>query len=208
MIRPYLLLASTVGLACSLGAQAAAPSYRTDSARSSLGFVAEQMGGKFDGSFRHFDATICFSPADLASSRFDVTVDPASVETQDAERNQTLVGPDFFDVAHFKTAHFVTTAFRAIDATHFEATGKLTLRDVTHDVKVVFTFTSRKEGADDIRYLAGTSDLKRLDFGVGRGEYKDTDAVGDAVQVKFNLRLLPPLPDKKIPTTPTPAQSQ
>jgi polyisoprenoid-binding protein YceI len=203
-----LLLVPAFGFACSLGVHAAAPSYRVDSAKSSLGFVAEQMGGKFEGSFHHFDAAICFSPADLASSRFDVTVDPASAETQDADRNQMLAGPDFFDVAHFKTAHFVTTAFHAIDATHFEATGKLTLRDVTRDVKIAFTFTARKEGVDDIRYLAGTSDLKRLEFGIGRGEYKDTDAVGDAVQVKFNLRLLPPLPDKKIPTTPTPAQSQ
>ncbi|HZF14850.1 MAG TPA: YceI family protein [Steroidobacteraceae bacterium] len=209
MNRPLVVLLPVLGLAVALGAQAA-PSYRMDSAKSSLRFVAEQTGGKFEGSFKHFDALIAFSPTDLASSRFDVTVDPASAETQDADRNQTIVGPDFFDVAHFRTAHFVTTTFRAIDATHFEATGKLTLRDVTRDVKIAFTFSSRKEGAGEAAYLAGTADLKRLEFGVGRGDYKDTDTVGDPVQVKFNLRLTPPthLPDKKIPTTPSPAQSQ
>jgi polyisoprenoid-binding protein YceI len=139
-----------------------------------------------------------------------VTVDPASVDTQEEQRDTALRGADLFDVEHFKSAHFVTSSFKKTGATTFEATGKLTLRDVTRDVRIAFSFTSRKEGGTDVSYLAGNASLKRLDFGVGRGEYADTEAVGNDVQIKYNLRLLPAaVPGtKKIPTPPAPPQTQ
>lgn len=174
-----------------LTAQAAAPAYQVDSAKSSLVFTATQEGAKFDGSFRKFTAKISFSAADLAASCFDVTVDPASADTQDGDRDGTLKGSDFFDVAKFKTAHFVTGAFSKVDATHFTATGKLTIRNVTRDVSIAFTFTERSEGGKNVAYLAGSANLKRLEFGLGQGDYADTGSLADAVLVKFNLRLMP-----------------
>ena len=182
----FLTLVSLFALA----AQAAAPAYQVDSAKSSLGFSATQEGAKFDGSLRKFTAKISFSAADLAASSFDVTVDPASASTQDADRDGTLKGPDFFDVAKFKTAHYVTIAFSKVDATHFTATGKLTMRNVTRDVPIAFTFTERNEGGKKVAYLAGSANLKRLEFGLGQGDYADTASLADAVQVKFNLRLI------------------
>lgn len=172
-------------------AHAAAVAYTVDSAKSTLGFTAEQEGAKFDGRFGKFTASIAFSASDLATSRFDVSVDPASAETQDADRNSTLKGADFFDVAKFPRAHFVTTGFSQVDATHFKATGQLTVRNVTREIAIAFTFTSRQEGAASVAYLTGTSSLKRLQFGLGQGDYADTDSLADEVQVKFNLRLLP-----------------
>jgi polyisoprenoid-binding protein YceI len=189
---------------------AAASCYTIDAGGSTLGFVAEQTGATFEGSFRRFEARISFRPADLAASRFDVMVEPASVDTGEEQRDTTLRGPDFFDVARFKTAHFVTTSFRKTGDAKYEATGKLTLRDVTHDVTIAFSFTTRKEGAADVSYLAGTASLKRLDFGVGRGEYEDTEAIGNDVGIKFKLRLLPAVrpPEKRIPTPPLPPQAE
>ena len=172
-----------------LTAQAAAPAYQVDSAKSSLGFTATQEGAKFDGTFHKFTAKISFSPADLAASCFDVTVDPASADTQEGDRDGTLKGADFFDVARFKTAHYITGAFSKVDATHFTATGKLTVRNVTREVPIAFTFTERNEGGKNVVYLAGTANLKRLEFGLGQGDYADTSSLADAVQVKFNLRL-------------------
>jgi len=193
-----------------LTAQAAAPAYQMDDAKSSLGFTATQEGAKFDGSFHKFTAKISFSPADLAASCFDVTVDPASADSHDADRDGTLKGPDFFDVTKFKAAHYVTGAFSKVDATHFTATGKLTMRNVTRDVPIAFTFTERNEGGKSVAYLAGSANLKRLEFGLGQGDYADTGSLADAVQVKFNLRLLPTAVtgEKKIPTPPPASQTQ
>jgi polyisoprenoid-binding protein YceI len=208
--KPFVTLSALCLALYAFDAAAAAPCYTMDASHSSLRFVAEQLGAKFEAGFRSFEAKIAFSPEDLAASRFDVTVDPASAETQEEQRDTTLRGPDFFDVEHFKSAHFVTTAFRRLDQGSFEATGKLTLRDVTRDVKIVFSFTSRKEAGADVAYLSGTSSLKRLEFGIGRGDYADTEAVGDNVEIKFNLRLLPApqLPKKQIPRTPTQPEAQ
>ena len=52
-------------------------------------------------------------------------------------------------------------------------TGKLTIRDVTKDVPIDFTF-EQKEGS---AWLKGGSTIKRLDFGVGQGDWKDTETV-------------------------------
>jgi polyisoprenoid-binding protein YceI len=54
-------------------------------------------------------------------------------------------------------------------------------------VPIAFTFTPSGAGAT----LAGTAQLKRLDFGVGQGDWKNTDWVADAVKVAFTLNLKP-----------------
>jgi polyisoprenoid-binding protein YceI len=64
-------------------------------------------------------------------------------------------------------------------------TGKLTLRNVTRDVPITFTFDAKGSQA----LLKGSAALKRLDFGVGQGEWKDTSSVGNEVSVQFALTL-------------------
>jgi polyisoprenoid-binding protein YceI len=215
MKKPVLVLSGALVMAWPLFSGATAPAsgaqcYSMDPAKSSLSFTADQMGAPFEGRFHKFTASISFSAADLAASSFDVTVDPGSADTQEEQRDGTLRGSDFFDVEHFKTAHFATTSFSTTKTGTFAAIGKLTLRDVTRDVKIAFSFTSRKEGAATVSYLVGSANLKRLDFRFGRGEYEDTAAVGNDVKIKFNLRLLPAArpPDKKIPTPPVPPQTK
>ncbi len=205
MQKPLLILFGTLITASPLASLAAAQCYTLDASRSTLTFGSDQMGAPFEGHFGKFNASITFDSADPADSRLDVTIDLASVETGEEQRNGTLKGPDFFDVAHFKTAHFVTSLVTKNSAGIYEAAGKLTLRDVTRSVKIAFNFTSRKEGTAVVSYLAGSASLKRHDFGVGRGEYDDPEVVGEDVAVKFSLRLLPAEAPgmKRIPTTPT-----
>ncbi|WP_116807716.1 YceI family protein [Steroidobacter cummioxidans] len=152
---------------------------------SKLTFVGEQAGAQFEGSFDKFTADISFDPKDLAASRFDVKIDTASVNTQDGERDTTIKSPDLFDVKRFPTAHYVADKFADKGGNKYSATGKLTLRNVTKDVPIDFTFESKDGGA----WLKGTAKIKRLDFGVGQGEWKDTSTVGNDVQVRFALRL-------------------
>lgn len=175
-------------------AVAGVPAWRVDPARSTLDFVATQLGAEFEGRFRRFDAQIVFAPEDLTGSRFEVTVEPGSADTQEAQRDEALRGPELFDVARFATARFVTTAFRRTGTGRYEATGRLTLRDVTRDVTIAFSFTRHAQGASAWAELIGSARLRRLDFGVGRGDFADTEALGNDVQVRFHLRLLPAAP--------------
>jgi polyisoprenoid-binding protein YceI len=178
-----LVLGFSAGLAAVMALAAA--QWTLQPKESKLTFVGVQAGAQFEGSFDKFTADISFDPKDLASSRFDVKIDTASVNTQDGERDTTIKSADLFDVKRFPTAHYVADKFVDKGGNKYSATGKLTLRDVTKDVPIDFTFES-KDGA---AWLKGTARIKRLDFGVGQGEWKDTSTVGNDVQVRFALRL-------------------
>ena len=167
---------------------AAAPStgFTADPATSRLEFTGLQAGAEFKGSFRKFTAAVEFSPDALATAHFDVVVDMASEDSGDTDRDGTMHGADMFDVAHFPTAHYVTKSF-AQTASGYTALGSLTMHGVTKDVPIAFKFAPSSTGAS----LTGTAQLKRLDFGVGHGDLKSTDSVGDLVKVAFSLNLKP-----------------
>lgn len=181
------LVLALVLAALAFALPAAARDWNVDAARSTLGFAGTYQGEAFDGAFRRFAAKIAYDPADLAHARFDVTVDLASADTQNAERDQMLPGADFFDVAKFPRARFVSTAFRkAADGTVL-ADGTLTLRGVSRPVTLAVKFAPAGGGAT----LDVAATLKRLDFGVGGGDWADTSVIADAVTVKSHLVLRP-----------------
>jgi polyisoprenoid-binding protein YceI len=169
-------------------AHAAAPatSFTADPGTSRLEFTGVQAGAEFKGSFRKFSAAVDFSPDAPADAHFDVLVDMASEDSGDKDRDDTMHGADMFDVAHFPTAHYVTKSFAKTPG-GYSAVGSLTLHGVTRDVPIAFKFTPGAAGA----VLSGTAELKRLDFGVGHGDWKSTEWVGDLVKVAFTLNLKP-----------------
>lgn len=179
-------------LGCALlvfGAPAAlgATPWTAEAARSRLTFVATQAGGEFEGRFHRFSPTILFDPADLAGSRFSVAIDAASAETGEQDRDNTLKGKDFFAVEQWPSARFESTSFRASGNGGYEATGRLTLRGVTREVRLPFTFKPSVDGRSAV--LAGGTTVQRLAFGVGQGEWQDTQWVGNEVRIRFELVL-------------------
>lgn len=174
-------------IACTLLAALAiaATSWRVQPRQSTLTFIGNQAGADFEGAFQTFTAEVAFDPAQLAASRFDVTIELASVNTRDSERDDIIRGPDLFAVEQHPTARYVAEKFTARGGARYTASGKLTLRNVTRDVPIDFTFERSADGA----WLKGTARIKRLDFGVGQGEWKDTEWVGNDVGVKFALKL-------------------
>ena len=169
------------------GATQAATVWTADPAQSRLEFVATQAGGTFDGRFARFQAEIEFDPAELPAGQLRVEVDTASAETGNDERDGVLVGPDFFAVERWPAATFAAGRFAARGPGRFEAAGTLTLRGVAKDVALDFTFVPAGDGAS--AEMAGTTTLRRLDFGVGQGEWRDTEWVGDEVRIRFKLIL-------------------
>lgn len=187
---------------------AAAPSLWTaDAAASTLEFQFVQAGAKTMGRFAKFTADIDFSPANPAAGKFDVAIDMGSADTRDKERDDTLRMPDLFNIAKFPRATYVASQFVA-KGTGFEGKGKLTLRGVSLDVPVTFTFTPGADATKPSATLKGTATVKRLLFGVGQGEWKSTEWISDDVQVQFSLQLRPRAGRPAIPATPTPAQSK
>jgi polyisoprenoid-binding protein YceI len=179
-----VLCAAVIGAALPRAA-AAAGSFSADPTTSRLAFTGVQAGAEFTGVFHKFTASVDFSPDTLAAAKIDVVIDLRSEDTQDKDRDGTIRGADVFDVAHFPAAHYVTRSF-AKTAAGYTAVGSLTLRGVTKDVPIAFTFNPASAGGAT---LSGTAQLKRLDFGVGQGDWKSTEWVADAVKVSFALNL-------------------
>ena len=135
-----------------------------------------------------FPVTFDFSPESPAGGHLEVTVEMGSLDTGDKERDDTLRTPDLFSVAKFPQARFSATQITKT-AQGFEAAGKLTIRGVTRDARVPFTFRTAQEGGATVGYVSGKTSVRRLDFGVGQGDWKATDQVGNEVGVAFALRL-------------------
>ena len=182
--------AATLVAVLALAAPArAATAWVADPAHSRLGFVATQSGGEFEGRFARFHADITFDPRDLAGSRFRVTIETASADTQDETRDAALIGNDFFAASRWPTAIYEASRFVATPDGRYEARGRLTIRGVSRDVNVVFAFKPTPAGHGAA--LSGGTTIRRLDFGVGQGEWQDTKWVGNDVRIEFELVLEP-----------------
>ncbi len=151
---------------------------------STLSFSGTFQGAKFNGSFAKFEAQIRYDSTNLDTSSFDVIVDLASVTTGDADRDETLPGSEFFNIAKFPNAHFVTRQFKHL-GDQVIAEGTLTIKGIDKPVDLLVKFDSKGTGGT----LDVSTEVKRLDFDIGSGEYADTSAIADEVQIKAHLEL-------------------
>ena len=177
----WMCLAALLGFA----APASANPWRVDAAHSALTFTNTYQNVSYTGQFRRFTATIDYDPDDLAHAKFDVSVDITSLDTQNAERDHTALGADFFDTAKFPRAHFVTTSFRKTPDGKVLADGTLTLHGISKPVTLDVKFSPN----GGVATLDVTARVKRLDFGIGTGQWADPSMIGDDVTVHGHLQL-------------------
>lgn len=163
--------------------------YTLDPAKSTLEFQFVQAGAQNKGHFGKFPVTLDL-PADSSSGgKLEVRVEMSSLDTGDKDRDDILRGSDLFDVARNPQARFSSTQISRT-AGGYDAVGKLTIRGTTRDQHVTFTFRSAQEQGRTVGYLAGKTTIRRLDFGVGQGDWKSTEWVGNDVVVSYSLRLV------------------
>jgi polyisoprenoid-binding protein YceI len=171
-----------IGLA--VGAAARAEVRQADGSSGRLEFIALQAGAKFTGTFERFQVRLDFDPMNTSGGSLQVTVETASIETQDAERDEILRSRDFLWTEKHPQAVFHAERFEP-DGAGFRALGELSIRGVTKPATVRFTLAP----AGPASLMNGTSNLKRRAFGLGQGEWTSTEWVGDDVEVRFELTL-------------------
>jgi len=178
---------TVVAVSSSFAVSAAAPARLTqDLTKSTLEYSFVQAGAQNKGTFKKY--TVTLDMAADSPGKLDVVIDMNSLDTGDKERDDTLRGTDLFDVAKNPQARFTSTQITKSGA-GYDAVGKLTLRGVTKDAHVPFTLRSATEQGKSVSYLEGKTTLKRLDFGVGQGDWKSTEWVGNDVGISYSVRL-------------------
>ena len=167
----------------------AAPAFAADYVQapgSSLAFGGTYQGEAFSGTFPGFSSTLSFDPAQLSTARLEVSIPLAAATTGNEDYDGELRGDAFFDAAKFPQARYTATKFRALGGNQYAADGTLTLRGASKPVTLTFTWTP---GAQPV--LTGKATVKRLDFGVGGGDWADTSTIPNEVAISTKVVLKP-----------------
>ena len=161
-----------------------------DPAHSEVTFsLRHMMISKVRGVFGLKSATI-EAPENPLDAKVTATVDVASINTNDENRDNHLRSADFFDVAQFPTIEFVSTGVR-LDGGDFLVDGDLTMHGVTKPV--TFTLEFGGFGTDPYgNYKAGataTGVINREDFGLTWNAALETGGVLVGKDVTITLDL-------------------
>ena len=182
LTTPAAVAASLAALLAT-AAPAAAADY-AQAAGSTLAFASRYDGELFTGRFDRFDTRLSFDPANPAAGSLDVVIPLAGAKSGNSDRDSTLQGADFFNVGKFATARYTAKGFRAVGNDQFAADGTLELRGVSKPVTLTFTW---KPGAQPV--LTGKATVKRLDFGVGGGDWADTKTIPDETAISTIVKF-------------------
>ncbi|MDI7774626.1 YceI family protein [Asticcacaulis sp. EMRT-3] len=155
-----------------------------DKAASHIAFSTTFSGEAINGNFGDFDAAISFDPKRLDASHVKVTITLNSVVSGDADRDSSLRSDSFFNIDSFPKATFEASHFTRIDDSHFIAHGKLTLHGVTRPCDLPFNLNIK----NGVAMMSGATDIDRIAFGVGTGDWAKTDAVPAKVHLDIRVK--------------------
>ncbi|MDR5770526.1 YceI family protein [Caballeronia sp. LP006] len=176
--RWMLAAVSASSLALAIGAHA-----QVDVSKSSVTATSKQMNVPTDGKFNKFTAQISFDPAKPAAGSANITIDTGSYDLGDDDYNKQVRGKEWFDAATYPTATFVSSAIAPAGGNQYKVTGKITIKGKSQTVTVPVTIT--QQGATET--FDGSLPIKRNQFDIGTGEWKDTSVVADDVVIKFHI---------------------
>jgi polyisoprenoid-binding protein YceI len=168
--------------------------YELDRAHTSVEFVARHlMITKVRGRFSDVRGRIIITE-EPENSHVEAEIETASLSTGHDDRDAHLRSGDFFDVEHYPTITFRSTAVRPIADGRWEVVGDLTVRDTTRPVTLQVDF----DGADvsplgDERIgFSATTDVDREDFGLTWNMALETGGllVGKTAHLELNVEAV------------------
>lgn len=123
-------------LALALAAPATAETWTIDKPHSNVGFSVRHFVTNVPGSFRDFGGQIVYDAANPAASTVELTLQAASIDTNNDQRDNHLRSPDFFEVEKFPTWTFTSKKVAPLGDDTLAVTGDLTIKGVTKEVTV------------------------------------------------------------------------
>jgi polyisoprenoid-binding protein YceI len=163
--------------------------------KSRITCVSRQMNVPVEARFKKFSAQIAFDPAKPAAGTARIEIDLDSFDIDNAEANDEARGKQWFDARNFPKATFVAAAIKPLGGGKFEVRGPLTVKGRTLEIVAPFTYTEEAGAA----VYDGVFPVKRLQYNIGEGAWKDTDTVADEVQIKFHIVVARDKPAGKPP---------
>lgn len=194
MIRQTLIAAGLLGAVAVLAARSAeAVQYKVDDEHTGVTFQVRHLFTKVNGRFDKFDGTIDFDPAHPELAKVAGTIDAATINTNNAERDKHLRSDAFFDVGKFPKITFVSSGVKDLDAAKQggKMQGKLTIHGVERPVvlDVAFLGAGKDPFGNQRAGFSARTTINRKDFGLTWNETLETGGVlvGDDVTIDLSI---------------------
>ena len=157
--------------------------------------VKHMMISNVKGQFPKVTAKLTLDESDLSKSQVEGSIDAASIETRDPQRNAHLKSADFLDVEKFPTLSFKSTGIRRVQDGVLAVEGDLTIHGVTR--KEVFAVEGPTPSAKDpwgnTRIaVSATTKISRKDFGLTWNAALEAGGilVGDEVTITLDIQFV------------------
>jgi polyisoprenoid-binding protein YceI len=169
--------------------------YTLDPAHSTIGFVARHaMITKVRGAFDEFDGRAHLDADDPSRSSATLTINAASIDTRNADRDAHLRSNDFFDMEQYPEITFASTTVEPLGDSRYRVDGDLTIKDVTKPVTVEFEHTgSVTDPFGNFRVgFEGSLVVNRKDWGVNWNAMLEAGGVmvSEKVTLEFDISAI------------------
>ncbi len=157
--------------------------------------VKHMMIANVKGHFSRVSGVLIRDESDRASDRVEATIEAASIETRDGQRDAHLKSADFFDVEKFPTLHFKSTGIRVVDEGELSVEGDLTIRGVTRKVRFAVegpTPPAKDPWGNTRIGLSASTKINRKDFGLTWNTALETGGilVGDDITITLDAQFV------------------
>jgi len=169
--------------------------YKIDPAHSRIGFVARHaMITKVRGSFDELDGSGYFDAEQPTNSNLTLTIQAASIDTRNADRDGHLRSNDFFDMETYPVIEFASTSVDAAGDDRYRVTGDLTIKGVTKSItfELEVTGTAVDPFGNTRLGLEGSTVVNRKDWGINWNAALDAGGVlvSEKVTLEFEISAL------------------
>jgi polyisoprenoid-binding protein YceI len=169
--------------------------YTIDPSHSTIGFTARHaMVTKVRGSFKEYEGSGYLDADDVTRSSLQLTIQAASVDTGNADRDAHLRANDFFDMEQYPEITFVSTGVEDLGRSTYRVRGDLTIKGVTKPVAVDFEYTGAAVdpfGNQRIG-LEGKTTVNRKDWGISWNAALEAGGVlvSEKVTLEFDVSAI------------------
>lgn len=169
-----------------------ARTFTIDRSHSEVAFQVRHLLSKVRGRFADFTGTIQLDEAIPQNSRVDVTIQAASIDTAEADRDKHLRSADFFEVETYPTLTFTSTSVTPRGGQSYDVVGDLTIHGTTKQVTLPVSFLGKARdpwGNEKAGFEAELT-INRKDFGLHWNAALETGGflVGDEIKVMLSVQ--------------------
>jgi polyisoprenoid-binding protein YceI len=169
--------------------------YTIDNAHSDIGFsVRHMVFAKVRGHFTKWTTQLTFDAADPLRSSVDVSIDAASIDTREPQRDGHLRSPDFLDAEKFPKITYKSGRVERLADKKYKVAGNLTIHGVTREVVLDVEELGRGKdpwGNERIAFVAKAS-IERGDFGLKWNQVLETGGVlvGERIDIEVDVEAV------------------